>query len=226
MEAGTLWPRIAAASTLLGWTALGGLAAVSSEVVPLVLGERWRAAGPIVSILCLQRAFTLLDGVTGPLLVAYNYVRVLFVVQLATAFASVALLTVMAKYGVAFAALSSVLAAAASTATCFMIAARNFPGLLAGIPRVLPVALFPALATGVTAFVCARLLPPAGPNVIVSVGLEVGAGAAAFCVTAYVLRDGVMHALHALNHPTRTVSSRSPTSVRTEEEVASVLAAP
>ena len=192
------------------------------------LGDRWRAAGPIVSILCLQRVFTLLDGVTGPLLVAYNYVRALFIVQLATAIASVALLTAMAKYGVSFAAFSSVLAAAASTTACFIIAARNFPGLLAGIPRVLPVAVFPALATGIAAFVCAKLLPPAGADVLLSVAVEVAAGAAAFGVTAFVLRNEVMHALHALNHPapTRAFSSYSAELARPDDDGAPLLSSP
>jgi len=61
LESGPLWPRIAAASAFLGWTALAGLAAVSDPVVTLVLGSRWSAAGPIVAILCLQRGFTLID---------------------------------------------------------------------------------------------------------------------------------------------------------------------
>ncbi len=225
LEAGSLWPRIAAASMFLGWTALGGLAAVSSEVVPLVLGEHWRGAGPIIAILCLQRAFTLLDGVTGPLLVAYNFVRVLLVVQIATAIASVALLTAMARYGVAYAALSSVMTAAASSLTCLVIAARGFPGLVAGIPRVLPVAIAPALATGMTTYLCARLLPTSGHNVIVPIVLEVAAGALAFAVVVFVLRRRVFDALEALNPPVRRPRSGA-SDLGVEDKLTSVMAAP
>jgi len=203
LESGPLWPRIAAASAFLGWTALAGLAAVSAQVVPLVLGARWSAAGPIIAILCLQRAFALIDGVTGPLLVAYSHVRLLLGVQLAVAIASVALLAVMARYGVAAAALSSALAAGASMVICAAIASRIFPGLMAGLPRVLPVALGPPLATSIAAFAAARLLHPAGPAILTDVVLEVAAGVAAFGAAVFVLRSRVIDILHALNPPAR-----------------------
>jgi len=203
LESGPLWPRIAAASAFIGWTALAGLAAISDQVVPLVLGPRWAAAGPIVAILCLQRAFTLIDGVTGPMLVAYSHVRALFGVQLAMAIASVALLAVMSRYGVAAAAFSSVLTAGASMVILATIASRNFTGLAGGLPRVLPVALGPALATSMAAFVAARYLAPAGPDVSAGILREVAAGAAGFAVAVVLLRRGVIDMLQALNPPTR-----------------------
>lgn len=202
LESGPLWPRIAAASAFIGWTALAGLAAISDQVVPLVLGPRWTAAGPIVAILCLQRAFTLIDGVTGPMLVAYSHVRALFGVQLAMAIASVALLAVMARFGVAAAALSSVLTAGVSMVICAAIASRNFTGMLGGLPRVLPVALGPALATSMAAFVAARYLAP-GSDVVGGVVREVAAGAAGFAAAVVLLRRSVVDMLQALNPPTR-----------------------
>jgi O-antigen/teichoic acid export membrane protein len=203
LESGPLWPRIAAASAFMGWTALAGLAAISDQVVPLVLGARWAAAGPIVAILCLQRAFTLIDVVTGPLLVAYSHVRVLFGVQLAMAIASVALLAVMARYGVAAAALSSVLTAGASMVILATIASRKFTGLANGLPRVLPVALGPALATSMAAFVASRYLVAPGPHVVAGILREVAAGAAGFAAAVVLLRRRVIDILHALNPPAR-----------------------
>ena len=207
LESGPLWPRIAAASAFMGWTALAGLAAISDQVVPLVLGARWAAAGPIVAILCLQRAFTLIDVVTGPLLVAYSHVRILFGVQLAMAIASVALLAVMAHYGVAAAALSSVLTAGASMVILATIASRKFTGLASGLPRVLPVALGPALATSMAAFVASRYLAVPGPRVVDNVLCEVAAGAAGFAATVVLLRRSVIDMLHALNPPARRPGS-------------------
>jgi O-antigen/teichoic acid export membrane protein len=203
LESGPLWSRIAAASAFIGWTALAGLAAISDQVVPLVLGTRWAAAGPIVAILCLQRAFTLMDGVTGPLLVAYSHVRSIFTVQLAMAITSVILLTVMARYGVAAAAFSSVLTAGLSTVILVAIAGRTFQGLIAGLPRVLPVALGPALATSMAAYAAARYLSGPGTDVTTIIIREVVAGAAGFAVTVVLLRKSVVQVLQALNPPAR-----------------------
>lgn len=202
LESGPLWPRIAAASAFIGWTALAGLAAISDQAVPLVLGARWAAAGPIVAILCLQRAFSLIDGVTGPMLVAYSHVRALFGVQLAMAIASVALLAVMARYGVAAAALSSVLIAGASMLITATFASRNFSGLIDGLPRALPVALLPALATSVAAFAAARTFGGPDSDVVGSVVREVAAGAAGFALAVVLLRRSVVDTLQALNPPT------------------------
>ena len=41
VQSASRWPRIAAATALLGWTALCGLAAISNRAVPMVLGPRW-----------------------------------------------------------------------------------------------------------------------------------------------------------------------------------------
>jgi O-antigen/teichoic acid export membrane protein len=201
LESGPLWPRIASASAFIGWTALAGLAAISDQVVPMVLGARWAAAGPIVAILCLQRAFSLIDGVTGPMLVAYSHVRALFGVQLAMAIASVALLAVMARYGVAAAALSSVVTAGASMLITAALASRNFSGLIGGLPRALPVAVLPALATSLAAFAATRGVGGASADVVGSVVREVAAGAAGFALAVVLLRRSVVDTLQALNPP-------------------------
>ena len=203
LESGPLWPRIAAASAFLGWTALAGLAAVSDPVVTLVLGSRWSAAGPIVAILCLQRGFTLIDGVTGPMLVAYSHVRALFGVQLAMAITSVALLAVVARYGVAAVAFSSALTAGASMLIFAALATRYFEGLLRGLPRVLPVAILPAAAASLAVFASTRLLHSTGVDVVAGVLREVAVGALAFAAAAMALRSGVIYVLQALNPPVR-----------------------
>jgi O-antigen/teichoic acid export membrane protein len=200
-DSGALWPKIAAASAFLGWTALAGLAALSSQLIPMVLGHRWIAAGPIIAILCLQRAFTLIDGVSVPLLVAYNHARSPLGIQVAMTISGVILLFVMARHGVGAAAWSSVLIAAASMVICATIAAWNFPGLLQGIPGVLPVALGPPLATSVTAFVLAHVLRGDHFGLLANVVLEVAGGVAAFAITVFCIRGRVVDVLHSLNPP-------------------------
>jgi len=205
MESGALWPNIAAATAFLGWTALAGLAAVSNQVVPLLLGPRWIAAGPIVAILCLQRAFSLIDGVTGPLLVAYSHVRILLHIQFITAISGIVLLIAMASYGVAAAAFSSVIAAGATSLLMIVSAGRRFPGLASGLPRALPVALGPALFTGLAAYGCERVIASSRFPPHLAVATEVLAGVGAFLCAAILLRRGVVASLHALNPPPRVV---------------------
>jgi O-antigen/teichoic acid export membrane protein len=203
LDSGALWPKIAAASAMLGWAALAGLAAISSQIVPLVLGARWKAAAPVIAILCLQRAFTLVDGVTAPMLVAYNYVRELLAIQVVMAITSVMLLAVMARYGVGAAAWSSVITAGASMWVCATLASRKFPGLLPKLPGVLPVALGPPLATGTTAFALTLFLHTGGARDLAALALEVAAGLGAFAVAVFALRGGVLDVLHSLNPPAK-----------------------
>jgi O-antigen/teichoic acid export membrane protein len=202
-DSAPLWPKVAAAAAFLGWTALAGLAAVSAPLTPLVLGSKWRSAGAVVAILCLQRAFVMVDGVTTQLLVAYGHARNLLAVQASMAVLSVILLLVMVRFGVEAAALSSSLTALVSLLVCAAIAARTFPNLLAGAPRVLPVALLPPLAASAAAFAALRLIRPADLGDLAAVAVAVAAGAAAFGAVAIALRRPVIEVLQALNHPTR-----------------------
>jgi O-antigen/teichoic acid export membrane protein len=200
---GTLWPKVAAAAAFLGWTALAGLAAVSAQLTPLVLGAKWRSAGAVVAILCLQRGFVMIDGVTTQLLVAYGHARSLLLVQAGMAVLSVILLVIMVRFGVEAAALSSSLTSLISLLVCAGIAARTFPQLLAGLPRVLPVALLPPLAASAAAFAASRLFHRAGAAEITGVGVAIAAGVAAFGAVAFALRGQVIEVLHALNPPPR-----------------------
>jgi O-antigen/teichoic acid export membrane protein len=199
-DSGHLWPRIAAATALLGWTGLAGLAAISSQGVSLVLGPRWAGAGPVVAILCLQRACALIDGVTIPMLVAYSHVRIVLTVQIASAIGGLILLILMAPYGVVATAIASVIAAVASSGLLIILAARRFSGMLAGLPRVALVALVPAILTGASAWAAGRALGGGHPAIL-RMAVEVGAGALAFSVSVFALRRQALEVLHALNQP-------------------------
>ena len=201
LESGALWPNIAAATAFLGWTALAGLAAVSDQAVPLVLGRHWAAAGPIVAILCLQRAFSLIDGVTGPLLVAYSHIRDLLRVQFVMAIIGVVLLVAMGSYGVAAAALSSVIAAGITSLLLIAVAGRHFQGLIAGLTRVLPVAFLPATISGLAAYGSERWAAMAGFSPSFQVVSAIIAGIGAFLAVAAVLRRRIVECLQALNPP-------------------------
>ncbi len=209
-ESGRLWGRVVAASLFVGWTAVAGLAAIAAQAAPLVLGPRWRAAGPIIAILCLQRACAFVDGATTPLLVAYGHARVLLIMQLAMAAGGVGLLALVAHRGVGMVALSSGATALITTISCCIIAIRRFDGMLAGLPKVLPVALGPPLVTGLAAFCASRLVAGLRLGEVSSVAIEVLAGGAAFVIASFFLRNGVMNVLQALNQPARPTEAAVP----------------
>jgi O-antigen/teichoic acid export membrane protein len=209
---GEAWPKFAAACALLGWTALAALAAMSAQITPLVLGTRWTGAAPIIAILCLQRAFALIDGVSAPLLVAYGHAKALLAAQATVAILGVVLLSALAPFGVAAAAASSVIAAAASALTLATMIARAHGGgrALIGVARVAPVALAPMLATVAAVLMTQRLLGPLGlapaaPAALArlaplaNVAIEAAAGALAWAAAALLLRGEVLRVLHALN---------------------------
>jgi O-antigen/teichoic acid export membrane protein len=200
-ESGEAWPRFAAACALLGWTALAGLAVLSPQITPLVLGPRWIGAAPIIAILCLQRAFALIDGVSAPLLVAYGHARTLLTVQIALATASIVLLSAMAPFGVQYAAFSSVIVAAASSVTLATLIGRLYRGAAAGIARVAPVALGPMALAVAAVLLAVQALSAAQLPPFVRLGVEVAAGAGAWAFAAFALRAEVIRVLHALNPP-------------------------
>ncbi len=206
LDSRDIWPRIAGASALVGWTALVGMAAVSDRIVPIVLGAKWTAAAPVITVLCLRRAFALMDGVSNPLLVAYGRVRSLFTVQLAMAIAGVLLLTLFARFGVVAAAWTTVVVAAVSMAICAFLALRMTPVPPSGLLRVAPVAFGPPAAAGLAAIavnaVIGRELTPIG-----GLALEIAAGGAAWALMVFANRPSVLEALHAFNATSQPVPS-------------------
>ncbi len=95
----TSWLSMLAAGGAIGWAALVGLAMTADDLVPLILGEKWSAAAPIVVALCAIKAFTLLDAVTTSFLVSTNSQGEMFKVQLTAALMVVPLALLAAPFG-------------------------------------------------------------------------------------------------------------------------------
>ena len=124
----TLWPAFFAITALVGWAALAGLAALAPTVVPLLLGDQWRAAAALVPILCLARAFSLFDGVATAALVAYDEQRPIFYIQCASATIGIMLIVVVAPFGLVPATIATVIGAAIGSSMLAAIAFRRLPG--------------------------------------------------------------------------------------------------
>jgi O-antigen/teichoic acid export membrane protein len=86
---GDLWVRMMTGVAVIGWSSLAALAMLADQLVPALLGEKWRDAAPIVSLLCLFRSLSFLDAVTTSFLVCHDMQQRMFRVQAATAMAVV-----------------------------------------------------------------------------------------------------------------------------------------
>jgi O-antigen/teichoic acid export membrane protein len=193
-----IWPRIVGASAFLGWSALAGLAAIAERAVPVILGAQWTGTGLIIALLCAARALSLIDAVTVPLLVAFDKSRSVFHIQFATAIASVMLLCVVARYGVAATAVSAIIISAASTISYCALSLRVFRGSGTPLRNIIPISILPAVMTFLAARMCLFVVPVSvGP--LPATGFAIAAGIAAWLAVVAVLRHSAMDALHALN---------------------------
>jgi len=130
---GDLWPGILSSSAFLGWAAMAGLAMTASDLVPLLLGEQWSAAPPIVAVLCLARALNLLDAVTAPLLVSQNRQLAVLAVQTTASVVLVVGLFVFVHSGPASAAWVTAAAAGVLTLGLLILTARTAPATAAAL---------------------------------------------------------------------------------------------
>jgi O-antigen/teichoic acid export membrane protein len=147
-----IWPHMFAVIVAVGWSALAGLATISHPLVPLALGEQWRAAASLVPILCLARAFAFLDSVTGTLLVAYDHQRVVFYQQAISSILLLVVIAVAAPFGVDAAAIAVAAGACISSLILAALAFQRTPGSWNGFVEILPMVGATVTATGAGAW--------------------------------------------------------------------------
>jgi O-antigen/teichoic acid export membrane protein len=93
------WLTMLAGVGAIAWAALVALAVLAHTIVPFVLGEKWKAAVPIVIAFCAVKSFTLLDAVTTSFLVSHDWQREMMRIQIGTAIMVVILAAVAAPFG-------------------------------------------------------------------------------------------------------------------------------
>ena len=193
-----IWAQISGASAFLGWSALAGLAAISDRIVPIMLGPRWTGTGIVIALLCIARAFSLIDAATVPLLVAFDRSSIVFKIQAWTAIGSVALLWVVSRFGVAAAASSAIAISAITTGGYCLIAARLFPGSLKELRPAAAIGILPAFTLFLAAKACLAIVPRT-LGTIPTTTLAVAAGLLAWLLSAFLFRRAATTALHAFN---------------------------
>lgn len=176
---GAVWPGVFAVAALFGWSALAGLAAGAGTFVPLILGEKWIAAVPIVAILCIARAFTVLDSITSAALVAADQARVLLYRQTIAGVTLLATLTIVAPFGVIPVTIATAGVALANSLLLLIIVLRRLDGSSDALRAQLPLIGLPLCATAAGAWIAhlmiqALALPPAAKAALVVVAGGLG----------------------------------------------------
>jgi O-antigen/teichoic acid export membrane protein len=194
----TIWPQISGASAFLGWSALAGLAAVSDRITPFILGSQWSGTGAIIGLLCIARAFSLVDAATVPLLVAFDRARAVFKVQIWTAIGSIVLLWVVSRFGVAAAAGSAIVISAVTTTGYCLLGIRLFPNSLNGLRAIIALSLLPALVLYLAAE-ASLMLVPERLGTLSSTSVGIACGLLAWSFAAFLFRRTATAALDAFN---------------------------
>ncbi len=193
------WLRIFSGVALLGWPALIGLAALADWLTPVMLGNKWAAAGPVVVVLAIARLWSLLSAVTTAQMIAADRQKGVFWMQLAGA-VMVAICTVaLAPFGVvgAAAAGATVLAATAA-ALLAMTMAIGRPSAIEWRSAGL-IILVPTAATAAGAFGGRLLAMTLTEHMIARLAFATAAGALGWALAIFLLRRRAMEAIHTLS---------------------------
>ncbi|MET0252159.1 MAG: oligosaccharide flippase family protein [Novosphingobium sp.] len=146
-----LWPILAGVVAAVAWPALAGLAILADHIVPLVLGQQWLAAAPLVPIICVAHALGLLDGVTSTVLVCYNHQRLVFTIQIIASVLMIVLIACAAPFGLMPAAVAAAVGALVTSSIFIVAALRHMPGSQRPLRQALPVAAALGAATWIGA---------------------------------------------------------------------------
>ena len=193
-----LWPKVFTAFAFIGLPALAGLAVLSKFLVPLVLGERWAAAAPIVAIICVTRANGFLTSILNPLLVAYDRRRPVLVIQVLSTIGTLAGVVLASGYGVVAAAISTACITWAASLPLLVYTFRTFPNSREGALRAIPAVLLPVAVTAGAALAGEKLATGAIHSPLALAAAGVAAGIAAWLLASLVLKTRIQAALGSL----------------------------
>jgi len=141
----------------LCWPALAGLAVVSDDIAPVVLGPAWAGAGPIIAVFCLARMAALPIAVASAVLVIEDRQHRVLWIQSAAAIATAMLTLALAHQGPIAAALATALVALGWAAALALAACQSRRVTGAALRELATLVVWPTLATLALAW-SARLL--------------------------------------------------------------------
>lgn len=192
------WLRIFSGIALLGWPALIGLASLADWLTPVMLGNKWAAAGPVVAVLAVARLSSLLSAVTSAQMIAADRQKAVFWVQLTGAVMVAIGTVVMSRFGV--------VGAAAAGATVSAVAGLAMLTMTVGIGRPSArewrsaglVILVPTAATAAGAIGGRFLAAMLTQHMVARLALSIGTGIVGWALAVVLLRHRALAAIHTL----------------------------
>ena len=192
--------HIFAGVAMLGWPALLGVAIMADELTPIVLGQKWSAAAPIVSILAVEKLFNLANVVTVAYLVVHDKQHHLFRVQLAAACVALVLVVALASSsGVIGAAVAALIVTFGSSLALLSLAALDAAPSRADWSQTAIVVGAPSLATIAGTLAGRALGLRIDAAAWAQLAVPIGCGVLAWACAALLLRKRLWRTLQALN---------------------------
>lgn len=209
-----IWTRMFALVVATGGSVLAGVAAVSGLVVPLLLGKSWAQTAMLLPIIAITRAVSLIDSVTGPLLVAHDHQRAAFRLQVFVSLIGLPMLVAAARYGLQAATLAVLVAALLGRSVVVVMTARLIPPGDVRMLSLLRVMLIPVVATVAGALITRNVLDVRGLGIKPLAVLSIAGGFAAWAGAMLLMRRqfGAMIAmLQSSDHDVRSPNPHSET---------------
>jgi len=197
-DSGTNWLAMLAGVGAIAWAGLVALGFTASELVPLVLGDKWAPAVPLVIAFCFAKGLTVIDAVTTSFLVCHDRQRAMLKVQGATALAVIALALLGAPLGPLGVAVGVGLAGLGMTVAYWIMVMRISRADGAAVIEFLRTCAPPVLAVTAVLAMLAWAVP--GLRGGASIALRLGAAGAAFAIAACLGRERLLAAIGSLGH--------------------------
>lgn len=198
LDNSTAWLKMLSGVGAVAWSALAALALLAGDIVPLVLGEKWLPAVPIVIAFCAIKAFSVLDAVTTSFLVCHDRQRDMLRVQLSTAIAVLVLSCLAAPFGPVGVAVAAGTASVAMSIVYARMVMRETRAGRAAIHDLLATSIPPVLAV-TSAVVLLKFYGPAWHGIMAVVAGSAVA-AVAFAIAGFFVRRRMIEAIGALAH--------------------------
>lgn len=188
---GRAYLRLASACAMVSFPMHFGLAVVAKDFVQVTLGDEWMVSGDIMQVLAIGGAFTSMQAMTQPALIAAGRPRLALISSLAVVMFSLLSLVPTMPYGVVAVAVGLGVAALAGLIVSIWTLHR---GLQVSVGKIIATSSRPLLASilmsGIVLAVQSGLLTDVAP--LVRMGISVLVGAIAYSGLIWFLdRAGV-----------------------------------
>lgn len=192
------WLKIFSVFALIGFPALGGLAILADKLVPVVLGNGWDAAAPVLMVICVAKMIGLLNSPASTNLVVQDRQGMLLRLQMVMVMLSIAATIVSAPFGSVAVASSQLLTTGISMGLLLWLNFRHGTSA-AHVWRSMAVVGPPVAAACGSAWAGVFLAKQMGATSCEVIAIAVAAGAAAWLAVIALLRHRIAEELSVLS---------------------------